>query len=158
MKVWVLEWLDTDNIQTNCTIWATEQDALQQACDELIEHHVDNWDPDDPDQAVAADQIQEFIRKGQYRQAVQRFNDYQDDYNSDYAHYYYVHEKEVLSHNQNNSPTLPPPAPVAFKASSPGATCRKCSNPNPYAYADRSDGTYCCRQCSTFSTIFGVSP
>lgn len=159
MKVWVLEWHDNDNIDFECTVWATEQDALTQAVKE-IKTEVDGWDLDNPDIELAYEQVYDFIRAGQHRKAIQRFNDYQDDHNSDYGHWYFVREKDVLSQNASTTLTLPPPpAPAApYQATTAGATCRKCNDPNPYAYADKPDGTYCCRQCKTFSSIFGVTP
>lgn len=157
MKVWVLEWHDNDNIDFQCTVWATEQDALAQAAKD-IKRDVDRWDLDNPDIELAYDQIYDFIRRGDNQKVVQRYNQYQDDHNSDYGHWFFVREKDVLSQSgtAHTVPTIPAPA-MPYQATSAGATCRKCHTPNEYAYADQPDGTYCCRQCKTFSSIFGGS-
>jgi len=157
MKVWVVEWSKPDDGDFKSTIWASEKDALQAACKDM-EKAIDSWwDMDDEPQAEAADEIKLHVAKGRLREAISRWNEYMNDHNFDYGQWYTVEEKEVLSF-QNGTATIPAPPPVAYQATTAGATCRKCNTPNEHAYADSPDGTYCCRQCSIFSNIFGVKP
>lgn len=43
----------------------------------------------------------------------------------------------------------------AYKASSSGASCRRCPTTSEYAYADRPDGTYLCYSCKGMLQVFG---
>lgn len=156
MEVWVLEWSYPYDGETNVTIWASQVDAQKQALKEINEL-IDDWDMDDQDASSCAEDIADMTKRGHYGEALQRFHDYQDNYNSDTAQYWHVYERDVLGTDQSEVPTLPPPAPAGYKAPYPGATCRgPCGNFNDYAHADRRDGTYVCRQCSTFQHIFGA--
>lgn len=155
MEVWVLEWSYPYDSETNITIWANQKDAQKQALEEINELITNGWDLEDDDAAACADDIQDMMKRGLLEECLDRFHDYQDNYNSDQAQYWRVYMREVLSADQSEVPTIPPP--TAYKATSPGATCRGNHQEfNPYAYADRSDGTYLCRQCQTFQHIFGV--
>lgn len=155
MAVWVKQWNLPSEGEHNITLWAKEQDALRSTCDEIEDSITNNWDMDDEDQSFFAEEIQSLIQSKHYRSAINKWNEYQDSYNSDYAEYWHVFIKEVLTGDSGEVVTSAPP--MAYKASSPGATCRgPCGQFNDYAYADKSDGTHLCRQCSTFQHIFGV--
>lgn len=154
MDVWVLRWECPNDNEVNVTIWANEQAALNQALDEIEDHITNNWDMDDEDQSRYADEIGDLRKRGQLREAMLRWNDYQDNFDSDYGSWWGCRKQPVLPDDEvvTSAPT------IAFKATSSGATCRgPCGQSNSYAYADRQDGTYVCRQCSTFQHIFGVS-
>lgn len=155
MEVWVVEWSYPYDNENNVTVWANKVDAQKQACKEINEL-INEWDMDDVHAASCAEDISDMVGRGQYAEAIRRFNDYQDEYNSDYAQYWFVSSKPVLSGDGSEPSTN---APVAYKATTSGATCRgPCGQHNEYAYADRPDGTHLCRQCSTFQHIFGVKP
>ena len=156
MEVWVIEWSYPYDGETNVTIWASEKDAQRQALDEITDLMTNDWDMDDEDASSCSDDIEDMISRGHFDEALQRFHDYQDNYNSDQAQYWHVYRREVLTGDQNKATTIPAPPP-SYRANTSGATCRgPCGNFNDYAYADRHDGTYVCRQCSTFQHIFGT--
>lgn len=104
-----------------------------------------------------AEEIEVLEGAGKLKEALDKWNDYQSNYNDDHAIYYSVVCKQVLSGDGEEvvtSAALSAP----FKASSPGATCRGSHKEfNPYAYADKPDGTYLCTQCKTFGHIFGTN-
>lgn len=154
MEVWVLEWSYPSDGENGTTIWVSQVDAQKQALKEISDM-INDWDLEDNEAAACADDINDMTSRGQLREAIKRFNDYQDDHNPDYAQYYFVSKKEVLSFGKSPKSNG---SGVAFKATSSGATCRgPCGQHNEYAYADQSDGTHVCYQCSTFQHIFGVS-
>lgn len=155
MEVWILEWSYHYDSENNITVWSNKRDAQKQALDEISELFSNDWDMDDENAASCAEDVEDMISRGHYDEAIRRFHDYQDDYNSDYAQYWHVYSRDILTGDSaKDIPTIPAPA---YKASCSGATCRgPCGNFNEYAYADRADGTYVCRQCSTFHSIFGT--
>jgi len=154
MEVWVLEWSYPYDNENNVTLWVSQDDAQRQALKEINELISNDWDLEDDSAAACADDINDMTARGQLGEALKRFNDYQDENNSDYAQYYFVTKKQVLSWSGDKSKTR---TPVAYKATSSGATCRgPCGQYNEYAMADQPDGTHMCRQCSTFHHIFGT--
>lgn len=156
MEVWVKQWDYPSDGEHNISLWFSEVDALRSTCDEIENSISGDWDMEDDTQAAFADEISEFIAQKRYRQAIQKWNEYQDENNSDYGSWWSVTRKEVLGGDEASNAVTQ--RPVAFKASYSGATCRgPCGQVNDYAYADRPDGTHLCRQCSTFQHIFGVS-
>lgn len=153
MEVWVLEWVYPSDADTNVTIWNDKVSAQKQAVKEIQDIMVNDWDMDNIHCSSCADDFDDMISRGDYDGAIRRFNEYQDDHNSDYAQYYRVYSRNVLgdststvNHSHSHS-------------SQNGATCRgPCKQYNDYANSDRADGTYVCRQCKTFGQIFGNSP
>ena len=156
MEVWVLEWSYPYDMENNITVWSNQVDAQKQALNEINELISNDWDMDDIDASSCADDINDKIKRGQYTEALKRWNDYQDEYNSDYAQYWHVYSRELLSSDPSELPKI---TPTAYRATTSGATCRgPCKQYNDYAYADSPDGTYVCHQCSTFQHIFGTKP
>lgn len=154
MDVWVVEWSCPSDGETETTIWDNETDALKAACKEIGDHIQSTFDFDLSSDESCAEDFNDMVQRGQFKDAMRRFNDHQDDYNSDYAHYWFVQKKTVLT--GSGAHTISGRTASNF-ASNNGATCRgPCKQHNPYANADRSDGTYVCRQCSTFKSIFGT--
>jgi len=154
MEVWVLEWSYPSDGETSITLWSNQIDAQKQALKEIVDDISGNFDMDDSDATSCADDVDDLMNRGQLGEAIKRYNDYQDNYNADYASYYFVTKKQVLSFNGE-----PTKATVVstFTATSSGATCRgPCGQFNEYAMADKADGTHVCRQCSTFHHIFGT--
>jgi hypothetical protein len=150
MEIWVLEWSHPNDGENNVTVWERQEDAQRQALKEIADVITNDWDMDDVYASSCADDIDDMVNRGQLGKAISRFNDYQDEHNSDYAQYWFVSKKEVLGANGKRTNE---------HVHSNGATCRgPCKQHNPYANADKSDGTYVCRQCKTFSSIFGNSP
>ena len=157
MEVWIKEWNYIADGETNHTVWATELAALKSACDEIEDSITNNWDMDDETQAQYSENITQLLAQAKWREVVEAWNDYQGNFNDEYAEYWSIMRKEVLTGDDEEIVTSAPV--MAFKASISGATCRgPCGQYNDYAYADKSDGTHLCRQCSTFKHIFGVSP
>lgn len=156
MEVWVLEWSHPYDSENNITVWANENDARRQALDEIEDLITNDWDMEDNDAAACADDISDMVARGQLAEAMRRFNDYQDEYNSDYAQYWHVYSRDLLTGDGSKSTMT---TPSTYKATTHGATCRgPCKSFNDYAYADRSDGTYVCHQCKTFGHIFNGAP
>lgn len=153
MEVWVLEWSYPYDNEHNVTVWNNQVDAQKQALKEIIDVIANDFDMDDPHASSCADDIDDMMNRGQLAEAIRRWNDFQDDHNSDHAQYYFVSKKEVLGEGATTSPS----GGASFIATSNGATCRgPCGQFNEYAQADRADGTHICRQCSTFQHIFGT--
>jgi hypothetical protein len=156
MEVWVKQWDCPNDSEHNITLWFSEVDALRSTCDEIEDYITNNWDMDDEDQESYASDITGFVVRKQYRDAIERWNDYQNNYNDEYGQWWSVSRKEILGGDESNLAETQ--RPMAFKASHSGATCRgPCKQFNDYAYADQPDGTHLCRQCSTFQHIFGVN-
>lgn len=162
MEVWLAEWEYPDDMEHNVEVWSNEQEALQDVCND-IQTSIDDWDLNDPDTEYKEEKLQfiaEFqdsVSRRELRMAMEAWNDFQSNYNSDYGEWYSVTKKEV---GGGNVAAVGQAVPViAYKASVAGSTCRgPCKQYNEYAYADRPDGTHVCHQCSTFNSIFGVKP
>lgn len=150
MEVWVLEWSCPNDGESNVSVWERQEDAQRQALKEIADVITNDWDMDDVQASSCADDIDDMTARGQLGEAIRRFNDFQDDYNSDYAQYWFVSKKEVLGAGGKGT---------SSHRHSNGATCRgPCKQHNEYANPDRSDGTYVCRQCKTFGYIFNGTP
>lgn len=155
MEVWVLRWEYPYDCETDVTIWTTCKAAQQKALAEINEQIDGDWDMDDPDALTHAEKIEELEGQGKLEEAINVWNDYQSNYNEDHAQFYTVLKREVFSGEDGEVVTSAPPIP--YKATTAGATCRGSHREyNPYAYADKPDGTYLCTQCKTFSAIFGT--
>lgn len=154
MDVWVSVWEYPNDMDHNFAVFLTEKDALEDVLSDIEDHITNNWDMDEPDQSNYADEISDLHAQGKLREAMDKWNEYQDNYNDQYAEYYSVIKKEL----QGGSSASVIPVRAATHSHINGATCRgPCKQHNEYANADRSDGTYVCRQCSTFQSIFGVN-
>lgn len=157
MDVWVLDWDYPYDMEHNITLWTTEKAAQQQALSEIKEKIDNDWDMDDAEAFNAAEEIEQFQDAGKLKEAIDRWNDYQNNFNDDHAEIYSIYVRELLNGEGSDEVVTSAP-PVLYKASSPGATCRGHHKEyNPYAYADRPDGTYLCTQCKTFGHIFGTN-
>lgn len=155
MDVWAMVWEYPNESENNFTLWSNELDALEKACSEIEDKITDQWDMDDETQSEYAGEIARFHEQGKRREAMEKWNDYQSNYNDDYAEYYSVLKKTVLS---DTGDVVSPTPGAQYKATTSGATCRgPCKQFNDYAYADRPDGTHMCYQCSTFNHVFGVT-
>lgn len=157
MEVWVLQWDYPLDMEHNITLWVDETSALQQACTEIKQKIDGDWDMDDSDMEEAAQKFDTQLTGKNYRAAIGVWNRFQEDFKDDGGEWYSVIKYEVLGSSAIQGGCRPPSSPVAYRASSSGATCRgPCKTYNEYAYADQPDGTHMCRQCSTFQHIFGT--
>jgi hypothetical protein len=159
MEVWVCEWKYPSDNECNISIFDSEQAALKQAADEIVDHIDNHWDSNDEQKQEYGDQIHIYLSQKHYKKVIRHFNDYQDNYESDYTQYWTVYSRKVKNENGDevNPQTADCNTALAFKASTPGATCRgPCKNYNEFAYADQQDGTHICFQCKTFKGIFGT--
>lgn len=157
MDVWVAEWDYPYDMEHDVNVFLTEKDALEDclnSIDDIIDNH---WDPsNDSDQQEYMDEINSLRNQGKLREAMDKWNDYEANFNDEQAQYYSVTRKPVKG---GSSCSVIPSASVAstYTPTTSGATCRgPCKTHNEYANADRADGTYVCRQCSTFQHIFGT--
>ena len=157
MEVWIKQREDISDLEVNVTVWDNEQDALQSTCQEILKKIAGNWDMDEEHMSQAADHIDAEIQGKRWRSAMDLWNDFESNYNDDYAEYFSVYKRDVLSSSDSLPVTLSPPKP--YNPTTNGSTCRgPCGQYNDYAMADRADGTHVCHQCSTFQTIFGTKP
>jgi hypothetical protein len=155
MEVWIVQWDYAYDNEHNVSVWATEAAALRHVCDDIEDNITNNWDMDDETQSQCADEISQLLAKGKHRMVMGAWNDYESNNNDEQATYWTVHKMDVQVGDDEEIITSAPV--VAYKAIASGATCRgPCGQYNNYAYADRSDGTNVCYQCSTFQHIFGV--
>lgn len=153
MEVWVLEWSCPSDNDNKVTLWSNEDDAYKQAIKEISGYINRSFDFDVSHDEACAEDFNDMVRRKQYKDAISRFTEHQDDYNQDYAQYWFVSKKPILSGDGKVA------ASASVQVHSNGATCRgPCKQHNPYANADQNDGTYVCRQCKTFSHIFGAKP
>jgi len=151
MEIWTLEWSCPSDGETEITLWENEIDALKRGVKEVGDYIQRTFDFDNSNDESCATDVNDMIGRGQYKEAIRRFNDHQDDHNPDYAQYWFVVKKPVHGSEGIKKQV------AASTYHSNGATCRgPCKQHNPYANADQSDGTYVCRQCSTFQHIFGT--
>lgn len=156
MEVWVLEWSYPCDMETNVTLYASQEDAYKHACKEIHNIISSDWDMDDEHQKDAAELFDANLSSKKYELAINVWHEYQNDYNDEYAQYWTVYSRPVIGEELIGEVVLSKPV---YKATSSGATCRgPCGNYNEYAYADQSDGTHVCYQCSTFKHIFGTNP
>lgn len=165
--VWILQWCSDGDI--NCTLWSNSTDALMQACSEIEEDILSNWDLAEEFIHEAASEITNSINTGDYDKAVSLWNDFQCMYHDDCPQTYLIAERQLATikpvlqnlilgefteadledEEDDDCPdTLP-------SLQTDGATCRgPCKQFNEYASADRMDGTYHCTQCKTFQGMF----
>jgi hypothetical protein len=156
MEVWIKQREDISDLEVNVTVWTSEQDALKSTCQEIMKKIGSDWDMDEEHMSTTADSIEAEIHGKGYRAAMDLWNDFQSNYNDDYAEYFSVYKRSVLP---DDGEVVTSASVLAYKATTTGATCRgPCGQYNDYAYADRSDGTHVCFQCSTFQHIFGTKP
>lgn len=159
MDVWVIEWSCRDDGDSKVTIWSNQIDAQKQAVKEISQFINGSFDFDDPNDESCAEDFNDMVRRKDYDAALRRFNDHQDDHNSDYAQFWFVSKKPILSGTGQTANLTGSSIQSSSHAHSNGATCRgPCKQHNEYANADKSDGTYVCRQCKTFGTIFNGTP
>jgi hypothetical protein len=161
MDVWIAEWDYHYDMEHDVSVFLTENDALEDCLNGIDDIIDSNWDiGNDPDQAQYKSDIDDLRQQGKLREALDKWNEYEANFNDEQAQYYSVTKKQL--HGGNSASVIPsakvsaPVTPVR-SYSTQGATCRgPCKQHNEYANADRSDGTYVCRQCSTFQHIFGA--
>lgn len=156
MDVWILQWDYPYDMDSNITVWTTQKAAQEQALKEINEKIDNSWDMDDADMFNYAEEIEVLEGAGKLKEAIDKWNDYQMSFNDEHAEYYNVLQKPILGGGTADASVTIASGP--YQASSPGATCRGSHKEyNPYAHADRADGTYLCTQCKTFGHIFGTN-
>lgn len=102
-----------------------------------------------------------------YRSAIETYNNCLNDGEDDFIEYFSIMKHEIdyniqpnpvvsnyhdVSINANVAEST---IPFLYKASEPGANCRKCGSHSEYAYADQENGTYHCRSCKMMNDVFG---
>lgn len=156
MLAWVVQWEYPYDRETNITLWASERLALENAASE-IENKIKDRAPADQDAIDDLEKIVDTLQARQWRQAIDLWNDWENNFNEDYQEYYSVFSLDIHDPNNELSSSTPTiQGNTSYKATTPGAVCRgQCKCYSPDAYADRPDGTYVCRQCKIFQGIFG---
>lgn len=167
--MWICEWSQPGQCDMNVTVWGNRDSALVAACADMMADIIDNWDRSDSETNLMALAISDECASCNWDLALAMYNDWESDGDPEFAEHYRVYERPTNT-------TLPPvrllrdlaskpiastsnvvnATPVPFKAIKPGATCRgPCKQVSTDAYADRSDGTFCCYQCKYMSQAFG---
>lgn len=159
-------------------LFQNEFGAKRHACAQIMEHIRLHWNLADPQSHTDAYSINGHIALNNiigFSKAIAEMNGCLTNLNAAPSSKFYI---RVSAHGVHadadaatpilmkgtsaaTAPVKKAGAPVkaAYKATVPGATCRKCNNPNPYSYADQPDGTYLCRGCQIFYNIFtGSTP
>lgn len=174
--VWIIHWHCPHTGESDISVWASQQDALRQACNEVLVDVIGSaWDLSDPATLIAAKHINELVSKGSYEAALDEYHYEQDNacsFSGDEQYW------DILERDENTHPKPPTLLTFAngqdddedeederditirevaiFVATIPGATCRgPCKNHSPDAYADKADGTFVCYQCKLMSQAFG---
>jgi len=163
--VWIVEWTQSGQSAVKVTVFTHEGDAFA-ATGASIMHRVSNdWDLGDVDCKTRAYAVSDACAASNWKEAVRLFNDWEVDGDYETMHQYRVYERKPCEvfpvvHLLRELPTtatpVPPTTPTVWKATHPGATCRgPCKQVSTDAYADQSNGTYCCYQCKFMSQAFG---
>ena len=171
--VWTLEWVYPSDNDSAVTIFDSEMAARKQACIFILNRIRSEWDLSDSEYSKDAILIAGFISSGtldSYVDAMKYWNYHSKNTNSSNSQYWYVQEhiifdiKSVVEPdfsflNIGNSVAVNDVKEevekrVVIKEGS-GAICRKCNVKNEYATADNMNGTYICRSCSIFGSMFG---
>lgn len=166
---WILHIKDTENGEDYFELWDMCSNARAFACDH-IQDKIRDWNMSDELCRNVAFDINNSIAARAYREAIQIYHDYMDGNPGTYyeicsrvertdvpsvsifeKEFFGFEEDEEGDHDGSDAEV---PEPTVYVATSPGATCRQCSNTNEYAYADRSDGTHVCHSCKIFKGIF----
>ncbi len=174
---WVIEWSYPCDNEHNISLWDSKDAAYMQAASEIQECIESSWDMSFDSQCDTAKEINDYIIAGNYKAAVDMWNSCDENCEDEYSQFWYVSELDAGNIFDATLPKILPPSHFPsshedeeyeldhdssnidsnnsiFVASNPGATCRKCSDYNAYAYADNKDGTYLCRSCAIFKSIF----
>jgi len=166
--IWVVEWSQPGQSDSNITLWNSQDEALAAACADIMDDIHHNWDLTDTDIADIAQSISDECKAMRFNDAIILYNDYMSDTDYECQQFYRVFDRSIQTQMPNihllgarkgatTIPAPPPTQPTAFKATKAGATCRgPCQTYNEYAYADRADGTHCCYQCKYMSQVFGA--
>jgi len=169
--VWIVELDRPGQCEVDIFVWDTERNALYAAAADILDC-VRDWDLSDYDAHERATDINNAVACGDYRNAIQLYNDWESEQNQEYSQYFSVYERDIQTSRITPTLMLIPDLDSEeeedeedddceeenepFEAAHPGATCRgPCNNYNPDAYADKYDGTYCCYQCRMLSQVFG---
>ena len=97
MEVWIVEWTQPGQSESNITVWDTEENARQSACADIMSALTD-WNLNDADTRQAADDINVFVGACNYKDAMIRYNEYQSDSTDyEYVDYYHVYPRTPLT-------------------------------------------------------------
>jgi hypothetical protein len=169
--MWTVTYVNHEQILF--TVWDDQRAAMRDVCAQIINDMNDSFfDLNDSESRIAVEAIEKLIASGSYDDAIEAWNKESGD--RDFNIYWSVDQVQIFNINDAATPggivypdkdeeeeakeqTVVPIVSADYLATEPGATCRgPCGSYNEYAYADKSDGTHMCRQCSTFQHIFGT--
>src|SRR5271163_2336577 len=97
MEIWVLHWSYPYDNETNISLWDTHENALKFACQEIQDVIANEWDMSDETQKDFAQQFESNFSSQKWTDAIGVWEDYQDNHNSEYAQYWKVYSRPVLS-------------------------------------------------------------
>jgi len=100
MEVWINEWTQPGQSESNITVWDTEENARQSACADIMSALTD-WDLSEPGAREAADDINVFVGACNYKDAMIRYNEYQgESMDYEYGDHYHVYPRTPLTSPQ----------------------------------------------------------
>lgn len=159
--VWTLEWVYPSDNDNSVKIFDNEINARKQACANIIKLINSRWDLSDSDYKSDAIIIGNFINQGTvegYKNAIKYWNYHSKNTNAANSQYWYVQEHVIFDKSDDIDLSFLNIETVKVESviqSGSGAICRKCNIKNEYATADDVNGTYVCRSCSIFGSMFG---
>jgi len=97
MEVWIVEWTQPGQTESNVTVWDTEENARQSACADIMSA-LSDWNMSDAEARQAADDINVFVGACNYKDAMIRYNEYQcESTDYEYVDYYHVYPRTPLT-------------------------------------------------------------
>lgn len=160
--------------------FSTKYKAEKYAIDNIQCHIKKFIDLTDPNDVAFVSKVNDFVSKLQWNEAIDCFNQEEYKFCGSGCHFFYIEEDKLDDHEikdfstssvDSNTGAFPksffnsndaeiPTAEEAcnalvFKATTPGANCRKCNQHNKFVFADKPDGTYYCRGCKLMASVFG---
>lgn len=97
MEVWIVEWTQPGQSESNITVWDTEENARQSACADIMSALPD-WNLSDDETKETAEKINTFVGSCNYKDAISEYNDFQSNSNDyEYVDYYHVYPRTPLT-------------------------------------------------------------
>ena len=175
MEVWVIEWSQPCQQEFSSTVWDSKENALQSICAEILINITNDWDLSDSNSLFNAKEINMLIATNQYYRAMNCYNDFESDSESEYRNQYSISKQNIndlaktpclLSFSDEDEDSADEDEgnvddadfeEVPYLSTIPGANCRgPCGIHSEYAYADHKDGTHVCYQCKMKALKFYI--
>lgn len=98
--IWLLEWSYPYNGDVAVSVFESEQDALKQACSEIVCHINNNLNLESCEEHISVSkEIQDLINKCDYLNAVKCWNFCDVNCDSDHSEYWSVFSRNIINSN-----------------------------------------------------------